>query len=179
MAQGTHRGPGGETGWQQPWHGVAAASRMGPRCRRAVLTQLPQPCGEKGPWLLVLPGKGKVLPVVGSVLILGALPQPEGPGVLCICAGDEKGLPQPQQPGRCVAGRALLAALEMLSRYFWQLHSCDIAGSVSGEVREVWQPRVASLIGFCLEAGCELMWKGNFWCLMAPCPDEHWGKSTS
>lgn len=103
----------------------------------------------KGAWLLAVPGKGEVLSVVGSVLGLGALPQPEGPGVVCLCAGGGKGLPQPRQPGRCVAVRALRAASEMLSRYFWQMRSCDIAGSVSGDVREGWQPRAASLLGFC------------------------------
>lgn len=45
---------------------------------------------EKQPWLLAVPAKGRVLPLVGSLLSLGALPQLEGPGVVCICAGNRK-----------------------------------------------------------------------------------------
>lgn len=80
----------------------------------------------------------RVLPVKGSVLNLGALPLPEGPGVVvCIRAGSGKGLLQPRLPGKRVAVSALLAVLEMLLHYFpWETHFCNVTGSVSGDVRE-------------------------------------------
>lgn len=42
-----------------PW-GVSYQQRGAP-CRWAILTQLLQPCGEKEPWLLALPGKGRAV----------------------------------------------------------------------------------------------------------------------
>lgn len=41
------------------------------------------------------------------------------------------------------------AALVIISPYLWQVRSCAMEGSVSGDVRKLWEPRAASLLGFC------------------------------
>lgn len=164
-------GSGGETGQQQPQRDPGNGGSLGcqlPAGWDPTAGRLPSP-SSPSPAVKRDPGHGRcqavvgVLPVKGSISNLGALPQPEGPGVVvCIWAGSGKRLLQPHLA--CLANAGL----------YWLCgphRRCFCITSLGKHISVAWWGTSVVMSGradspwssfssvLALEVGCEVMGK--------------------